>query len=95
MALRPLDVAAVARLARIGLSAEEAALFQSQLGAVLEFANQLAEVDVSGVEAAAHGSPVFDVFREDAARASFTAEEALQNAPRSAKGLFLVPKVIE
>jgi aspartyl-tRNA(Asn)/glutamyl-tRNA(Gln) amidotransferase subunit C len=38
---------------------------------------------------------VQNVFREDEARPSFTASEALANAPRSANGLFIVPKVIE
>ncbi|MEO5720910.1 MAG: Asp-tRNA(Asn)/Glu-tRNA(Gln) amidotransferase subunit GatC [Chthoniobacterales bacterium] len=95
MADRDLDVAHVARLARIRLTAEETQLFQAQLGDVIAFAAQLREVDVSGVEASAHASPIFDVFREDKARDSFTQEEALQNAPQQAKGLFVVTKVVE
>lgn len=95
MADRDLDVADVARLARIRLSAEETRLFQEQLGHVIKYADKLREVDVSGVEASAHESPIFDVFREDEVRASFTQEEALRNAPQQAKGLFVVPKVVE
>ena len=95
MADRDLDVADVARLARIRLRAEETRLFQEQLGHVIEYADKLREVDVSGVEASAHASPIFDVFREDEARASFTQEEALRNAPQQAKGLFVVTKVVE
>lgn len=95
MSDRDLDVADVARLARIHLSAEETRLFQEQLGHVIDYADKLREVDVSGVEASAHASPIFDVFREDEARSSFTQEEALRNAPQQAKGLFVVPKVVE
>lgn len=95
MAGQNLDVQYVAKLARLELSAEEAKQFQQQLGEVLKYADKLREVDVSGVEAAAHASPIFDVWREDETRKSFRAEEALENAPRQANGLFLVAKVLE
>ena len=90
-----LDVAYVAKLARLNLGAEETRLFQRQLGDVLEYAQKLKEIDVNGVEAAAHGIPIFNVFREDNPRECFTAEQALSNAPRQANNLFIVPKVVE
>ena len=90
-----LDVAYVAKLARLNLSAEETRLFQKQLGEVLKYAEKLKEIDVTGVEAAAHGVPIFNVFREDEPCDWFTAEEALSNAPRQANNLFIVPKVVE
>jgi aspartyl-tRNA(Asn)/glutamyl-tRNA(Gln) amidotransferase subunit C len=90
-----LDVAYVAKLARLNLTEEETKLFQKQLGDVLKYAAKLAEVDVSHVEAAAHAIPVFNVFREDEPRDWFTAEEALSNAPHAANQLFVVTKVVE
>jgi aspartyl-tRNA(Asn)/glutamyl-tRNA(Gln) amidotransferase subunit C len=90
-----LDVAYVARLARLNLTDEETELFQKQLGEVLKYAEKLREVDVSNVEAAAHALPVFNVFREDAPCDWFTAQQALSNAPRQANGLFIVTKVVE
>jgi aspartyl-tRNA(Asn)/glutamyl-tRNA(Gln) amidotransferase subunit C len=90
-----LDVAYVARLARLKLTDEETELFRKQLGDVLKYAEKLREVDVSNVEAAAHALPIFNVFREDAPRDWFTAEQALSNASRQANGLFIVPKVVE
>jgi aspartyl-tRNA(Asn)/glutamyl-tRNA(Gln) amidotransferase subunit C len=90
-----LDVAYVAKLARLNLTDEETQLFQKQLGDVLKYAEKLREVDVSNIEAAAHALPIFNVFREDAPRDWFTAQQALSNAPRQAKGLFIVPKVVE
>ena len=90
-----LDVTYVAKLARLRLTNEEAQLFQAQLGDVLAFAAQLREVDVSGVEPAAHLVPMFDVMRADEERDWFTADDALANAPRAAHELFVVPKVIE
>ena len=90
-----LDVAYVARLARINLTADEAKTFQRQLDDVLKYVEKLRQVDVTGIEAIAHTLPVFNVFREDAARDWFTAEQALSNAPRQANDLFVVPKVVE
>jgi len=90
-----LDVAYVARLARINLTGAEAKVFQKQLDDVLKYVEKLRQADVSHVEAAAHALPIFNVFREDAPRDWFTAEQALRNAPRQAKGLFIVPKVVE
>ena len=95
MAQDELDVRYVAKLARIRLTDSEAAMFQGQLADVLAYADKLREVDVSGVEASAHASPIFNVFREDEARDWFTPEEALTTAPRQANGLFVVPKVVE
>jgi len=90
-----LDVAYVARLARINLTDAEAKVFQKQLSDVLKYVEKLHQADVSHVEAAAHALPICNVFREDVPRDWFTAEEALGNAPRQGNGLFIVPKVVE
>jgi aspartyl-tRNA(Asn)/glutamyl-tRNA(Gln) amidotransferase subunit C len=90
-----LDVAHVARLARLNLTEEETKLFQAQLGRVLEYAEKLRELDTSAVEETAHAIPIFNVFREDEPQDWLTAEEALSNAPRQAGGLFIVTKVVE
>ena len=89
-----LDVAYVARLARINLTEDEARIFQKQLDDVLKYVEKLGQLDVTGVDAAAHGIPVFNVFRADASRDWFTAKQALSNAPRQANGLFVVPIVV-
>jgi aspartyl-tRNA(Asn)/glutamyl-tRNA(Gln) amidotransferase subunit C len=88
-----LDVAYVARLARINLTEDEAKIFQKQLGDVLKYVEKLCQLDITRVDATAHAFPV--VFRDDAPRDWFTAEQALSNAPRQANGLFVVPKVVE
>src|SRR6266403_1104751 len=90
-----LDVAYVSKLARLNLTDEETQLFQKQLADVLKYAEKLGEVDVSQVEAAAHGVPMFNVFREDKPCDWLTAEEALANAPVKANQLFIVTKVVE
>lgn len=90
-----IDVAHVARLARLNLTEEETQLFQEQLGRVLEYAAKLREADISQLGTAPNPAPVYDVLREDEPRPWFTAEEALSNAPRQANDLFVVTKVVE
>jgi aspartyl-tRNA(Asn)/glutamyl-tRNA(Gln) amidotransferase subunit C len=90
-----LDVAYVAQLARLNLTPAETELFQKQLGDVLHYVQKLQEVDLTGVEATTHAVPLRNVFREDEARDSLTADEALSNAPRKLNQLFLVTKVLE
>jgi aspartyl-tRNA(Asn)/glutamyl-tRNA(Gln) amidotransferase subunit C len=89
------DVAYVSKLARLNLTGEETQRFQKQLADVLKYAEKLMEVDVSNVEAAAHGVPMFNVFREDESCDWLTPEEALSNAPHQANQLFIVTKVVE
>jgi len=89
------DVRYTAQLARLNLSDAEIAKFQAQLGQVLDYVEKLRAVDVSGVEPTAHAFPVHNVFRADEPRPSLEPDAVLQNAPRSANGLFIVPKVIE
>jgi aspartyl-tRNA(Asn)/glutamyl-tRNA(Gln) amidotransferase subunit C len=89
------DAAYVSKLARINLSDEEIARFQKQLTEVLKYAEKLREVDVSHVEAAAHGVPMFNIFREDKPCDWLSADEALGNAPHKANQLFVVTKVVE
>ena len=79
----------------MNLTEEEEKVFQKQLDDVLKYVEKLRQLDVTGVDAAAHALPVFNVFRDDAPRDWFTAEEALSNAPRQQNGLFVVPKVVE
>jgi aspartyl-tRNA(Asn)/glutamyl-tRNA(Gln) amidotransferase subunit C len=95
MSAEKFDVEYVAELARIKLSPEEVATFQSQLALVLEHVAKLNEVDVSQVEPMAHSFPSYNVFREDELQPSLDREAALSNAPHQAQGLFIVTKVVE
>ena len=90
-----LDVGYVAHLARLHLTPEETELFEKQLGDVLLYVEKLNEVNVEGVEPAAHGVPIYNVFRQDIANDWFTPAQALSNAPRQANNLFIVTKVVE
>lgn len=90
-----LNIDHVAKLARLALTPEEKATFAQQLGDVLHHIEQLAKVDVSGVEPSAHAFAVHNVWQEDAARPGLTAAEALRNAPAQRDNMVVVPKVVE
>ncbi|MDD5200797.1 MAG: Asp-tRNA(Asn)/Glu-tRNA(Gln) amidotransferase subunit GatC [Terrimicrobiaceae bacterium] len=90
-----LDVRYVANLARIDLSEAEIAQFQSQLGRVLAYVEQLNQVDVSHVEPTAHANEIDNVFRSDETKPGLEKRAALANAPHSANGLVMVTKVVE
>jgi aspartyl-tRNA(Asn)/glutamyl-tRNA(Gln) amidotransferase subunit C len=90
-----MDVPYVAQLARLRLSPEEVEQFQSQLNQVLSYVEQLKQLNVEGIEPTAQAVPRTNVFRADDGTPSLPAEAALQNAPRKANDLFVVPKVVE
>lgn len=90
------DVRYVMQLARLDLNDEEIAHFQNQLADVLEMVDKLKQVDVTGVEEMAHANPVFNVFREDKVKQSFSVETALSNAPRHGNSLIVMDsKVVD
>lgn len=90
-----MDVAHIAHLARLHLTPEETATLQLQLGRILDYVNQLREVDVRDVEPTSHAWPVRNVFRADEVRPGLDREDALANAPSIRDGLFIVPKILE
>lgn len=95
MAAPEIDIKYVAHLARLALTPEEEQRIGAQVGNVLGYIDKLKEVDVSNVEPTAHAFPLVNVTRPDEIRPSLTNEEALLNAPATANGLFIVPKIVE
>jgi aspartyl-tRNA(Asn)/glutamyl-tRNA(Gln) amidotransferase subunit C len=94
MSLTRDDVAKIALLGRLSLSADELDRFTSQLGAIVGYIEQLSELDVAGVEPMAHAVPTSDVFRPDEPAPSFSREAMLANAPHADGEFYLVPAVL-
>jgi aspartyl-tRNA(Asn)/glutamyl-tRNA(Gln) amidotransferase subunit C len=95
MASAEIDVKYVAHLARLALTPDEEKMLGAQLGNILGYIEKLRELDVTNVEPTAHAVPMVNVTRADEVRPSLSHEDALRNAPRSAGGLFIVPKIVE
>jgi aspartyl-tRNA(Asn)/glutamyl-tRNA(Gln) amidotransferase subunit C len=90
-----IDVAYVARLARLDLCEDEVRRFQAQLEQIVDYVRQIREPDVDGVEPMAHAHPLRNIFREDAVQPGLEQATVLANAPRHAQGQFAVPRIIE
>jgi aspartyl-tRNA(Asn)/glutamyl-tRNA(Gln) amidotransferase subunit C len=89
------EVEKVAKLARLELTDIEKVAFAKQLSQILTHVETLKQYDTIGVEPTATVLGQVNVFRPDDARPSLSVERAVANAPESADGFFVVPKIIE
>ena len=95
MALDKATVAHIATLARIRLCEAELEPLAKELSHILTWVEQLNEVDTSGVTPMAGVTTTRLPMREDEVTDGGCREEILGNAPRTARGFFVVPKVVE
>lgn len=89
------EVRRVARLARLRLKPEEAAVLQDQLGRILEHVARLGALELDKVPPTAHVRGLGRGLRPDEPSACAAAEDILANAPSREGRFFKVPKVIE
>ena len=90
-----IDVAYIAKLAKLELSEEETALLTDDLNQILGYIAQLEEWGTESVEPMYHPLPTYDAVRADIPGESLSNEAAIANAPAAEDGQFRVPKVVE
>ena len=95
MALDKAAVAHIAQLARIRLRAEEMEALAGELSQILAWIEQLNEIDTAGVAPMASAAATTLPMRPDEVSDGDCREAILENAPREARGFFVVPKVVE
>jgi len=95
MGITKKDVEHVARLARIALNEKEKENFTGQLGRILDYIDQLKNVNTGSIAPMAQPVPLTNVFREDQVKPSGVEEKILQGAPERKDKFFHVKKVIE
>ncbi len=95
MSLTQSDVEKIANLARLELTDEEKLQYQTQLSAILAYAERLNGLDLEGVLPTAHAVEQQNVLREDVAEAALTMDEVLLNAPQHADNQFVVQAVLD
>jgi aspartyl-tRNA(Asn)/glutamyl-tRNA(Gln) amidotransferase subunit C len=90
------DVEHIARLARLALTRDETALFATQLGGFLSYAEQVQAVPTDDVPPTSHPLAASAPMRDDEVRRSLATDEALADAPDGDRvaGLFKVPRVL-
>ncbi|MEL6584887.1 MAG: Asp-tRNA(Asn)/Glu-tRNA(Gln) amidotransferase subunit GatC [Pseudomonadota bacterium] len=85
----------VAHLARIRVDEERLPALAQELSAVLNFMEQLNEVDVDGIEPMTSVTPMDLPRRTDGVTDGNIQSKVLANAPDAREGFFAVPKVVE
>jgi aspartyl-tRNA(Asn)/glutamyl-tRNA(Gln) amidotransferase subunit C len=95
MSLTTEQVRWVAHLARLELSDAEVETMARQLSAIIDYVNQLQQVNTDGVEPLAHPLPIHNVFRDDEPTPSLSVDAALANAPDRRGDFYGVPAVLE
>lgn len=90
-----IDIAHVARLARLDLDEADLETYRRQLGDVLEHAARVQSIDTDDVEPAANVLGIENAFRDDEVRPSLDRDEVLAMAPENRDGYFVVPPALE
>lgn len=84
----------MAHLSRLELSEAESNQLGKDLGKVLNFFNQIAEVDTKGVQPMVTPVEIENFLREDEKNNEIKTEDIMANAPSRAGNLFKVPPVV-
>jgi len=97
MVLSKHEIQHIAKLARLDLTEAELKKYGGQLSAVLDYIDQLKEVDVKGVEPTAQITGLENVLREDRVENwdEKEVEAALADAPEREDRFIKVKRVIE
>jgi aspartyl-tRNA(Asn)/glutamyl-tRNA(Gln) amidotransferase subunit C len=90
-----IDIAHVARLARLGLTETELEHYRDQLSVILDHAARVQELEGEPEVNVTHPLGLVNAFRPDEVRPSLDREEVLQSAPETRDGFFVVPPALE
>jgi aspartyl-tRNA(Asn)/glutamyl-tRNA(Gln) amidotransferase subunit C len=85
----------IAHLARLEFDEEGAEKMQKDMTQILDWEEQLNEIDTEGVEPITTMSSEENVLREDVVGEHLSHERGLLNAPQRDSDYFRVPKVLE
>ena len=98
MPIEEMDIAKVAQLAHLDLGEEELKVFGPQIAGIIDYVEQLNQLDTANVAPALGGltpeGEQTDSSRGDESRESLGQQTALAEAPDPAAGHFRVPKVL-
>lgn len=85
----------IAQLARLRFPASEEERFMNDINGILQWVEELKEVDVTGVEPLVSVTPRENAIRKDEVTAGDIQAELMANAPESIQGFYVVPKMVE
>ena len=85
----------MAALSKLELAEEDMEKYRIELSTVLQFIEQLGELDTEGVEPSCRIMRQAGAMRKDEVKPSMDKEKVLMNAERVEAGYFKVPKIVE
>lgn len=85
----------ISNLSNLSFSEEELDKYLVDMTGIVDFVNQLNEINTDDVEITTSILGEYNIFREDEVKESFDRELLLKNAPDSQDGMFKIPKVID
>ncbi|MFN9151490.1 MAG: Asp-tRNA(Asn)/Glu-tRNA(Gln) amidotransferase subunit GatC [Bacteroidota bacterium] len=88
------EIHAIASLARLRFTDEQAAAFAKEFTDIVKFVDVLTSVDLSNVEPMSSVNAEPNVLRQDVVGESVSTSAALGNAPKKNEAFFKVPKVL-
>jgi len=89
------EIEHIANLARLKLSREEKKRYRQQLSAILDYIDQLRQLDTADIPPTSSVLPPRGRMRADEPRPGLSREDLLENAPEVEAGQFRVPPVLE
>ncbi|MGJ8513720.1 Asp-tRNA(Asn)/Glu-tRNA(Gln) amidotransferase subunit GatC [Carnimonas bestiolae] len=95
MAIEHADVLRAAHLARISIDNADADRYVGDLTRILSMVDRLQEIDTDGVQPLSHPLDATQPLRADEVTESDQRDQFQTVAPEVAKGLYLVPRVVE
>jgi aspartyl-tRNA(Asn)/glutamyl-tRNA(Gln) amidotransferase subunit C len=85
----------IARLARIAVRDDELPALEKELNQMLDWVEQLGEVETKGIEPMTSAVAMSMKMREDIVTSGNLQKEVTMNAPGAEDGFYVVPKVVE
>ena len=85
----------LASLSKLSFTKEELDLISKDMSKMVDFINQLDEIDTEGVEPLIHLNEEFNNWREDEIKEMLDLKEALSNSPIKDSTYFKLPKVLD
>src|SRR5437870_2795857 len=95
MSFKAADIKKIAHLAKLNLSEEDLLFYTPQLSRILDFIEQMKQVDTSKIEPMAHPLALAERLREDRITETNQRAKFEAIAPQVEAGLYLVPRVID
>ncbi len=85
----------IAKLSRLHFPEAEEAKFAQDINGILQWVEELKEVNVEGVEPLVSVTPRINAIRTDEVTVGDIQAELMVNAPESVQGFYVVPKMVE